>query len=97
MPAGDEAVLHVRVGIREPLGDRPVLALEHQNRAIDGIGECSANDKLTSLGSCPSMLQVLGPKFGPTLQIARASLVEEQEMPHSGWIPADGAPVLSDA
>jgi len=82
MPAGNQAVAHVRVGAREILGDRLVLTLEHQHCAVDRIGERSGNDNLPSLGSGPGVFQMLGPKLRPALEIVRARFVEEQEMSH---------------
>src|SRR5882757_6312400 len=68
MPMRHKPRLHVGIILRETLRYRARTAFEHDNRAIDGIGKRAAQHELAAGLRFPRQSQVLGAKWGASLE-----------------------------
>src|SRR5262245_35352729 len=80
LPPPDEPVDDVGIGLREVLGDGPVLAPEHEKRATDRIAKRTGHLQLTPRIRLLHQLKVLWPIRHPSIGEVVDNVVDQRKV-----------------
>src|SRR6185503_19003269 len=81
-PLRDEPVQHVRILLRERLGDCGRIAAEHEHRAVGRVGEGAAEQQIAALVRLPGHLEMDVPELSAPLEVIRSGVVEQKKVLH---------------
>src|SRR5579871_2848192 len=80
LPARDETIRHVGIGLRKAPRQLGRVALEQHNTLVRGICERATQNKLATLVCAPGIGEMQRAEGAPALEIVGDEVVEQQEM-----------------